>query len=72
MTLEEEVERVSESEGKEDTRRARSSESTEQSSYRLIETEAASTGPAWARTAPGPLYRYHSFQHRIFVGLLSM
>lgn len=42
------------------TRRARPPKSTEPTSYDLIETEAASTGPTWVSTSS--LHMYQDFE----------
>lgn len=55
-------------EGMEDNRITRSSKTTEQISYELIETEAAFTRPT--QVAPGSLHIYYSFQFSTFMGPL--
>ena len=50
--VQEEAGEVEESGGIEDTRKTRSSKTTEQSSYECIETEAASTGPYGSVAGP--------------------
>lgn len=68
--MEEETERMGNREGMKATRRTRPSKSTEQSSYNLRKTEAAST---WIHTsAPGPLRRYYTFEFRMRRGLLNI
>ncbi|CAO2600523.1 hypothetical protein LEMLEM_LOCUS10344, partial [Lemmus lemmus] len=51
--MEEKANGAGETEGTEDPRRARTSKTTEQSSYELTETEAASAGPAQVETRKG-------------------
>lgn len=52
----------------EDTRRTRTSNSTEQNSYEFTETETANTGPAWVLTRS----LEYEFQFNVFMGLLSV
>lgn len=66
--VQEEAEGLWQPEGTEDTKRRRPSNPTEQSSWELTETEAASTGPVWC--APDPLSVYHGLEFSTFVGLL--
>lgn len=67
---EEEAERTSEPEETEHMRIKRLSDSTDPSSYALIETEAETQGRC--ESAPGPLNVCHSFQRSVFMGLLSV
>lgn len=67
---EEEVERVQEPEGMEDTKRRRFSETTEQGSYEMTETGTARQGHH--RSILGSPCAYYSFRISAFMRLLSV